>query len=209
MRCSPLSLVLGLPALSARDVAQAQKGKDEPKRPRLSADADTNNARSYYDLGLEKLERDPELAADAFYWAARIDPTSADAYYARRCAMLLSDRFRFQRYYEDDRRTLQSSEVRRIDSLYLYSLTINPFLYRKLDLRLFNDYIQIWSEEYAQRHNMNPGEVRFAVEREMAQESSVLMRARQAYGYARFPDALRYYADAINRARHKAGLREE
>jgi tetratricopeptide (TPR) repeat protein len=209
MRFTPLIFVLGIAAATVSGVASAQKPKDEPRRPRLSADADTNDTRSYYDFGLEKLERDPELAADAFYWAARIDPTSADAYYARRCAMLLSDRFRFQRYFEDDRRTLQSSEIRHIDSLYLYSLTINPFLYRKLDLRLFNDYIQIWSEEFARRNNMSAGEVRFAVEREMAQESSVLMRARQAYGYARFPDALRYYAEAINRARHKAGLREE
>jgi cytochrome c-type biogenesis protein CcmH/NrfG len=209
MRSTPLIFVVGIAAVTLSGVARAQKPKDEPRRPRLSADADTNDTRAYYEFGLEKLERDPDAAADAFYWAARLDPTSADAYYARRCAMLLSDRFRFQRYYEDDRRTLQSSEVQRIDSLYLYSLTINPFLYRKLDLRLFNDYIQIWSEEYARRHDMNPGEVRFAVEREIAQESSVLMRARQAYGYARFAEALGYYAEAIKRARHKAGLREE
>jgi hypothetical protein len=69
---------------------------------------------------MEQLDRDPEVAAAAFYWAARLDPTSADAYYGRRCALLLADKWRFQKYIEEDRRTLQSSEVKRIDSLYLY-----------------------------------------------------------------------------------------
>ena len=209
MRCSPLILVLGLAALGASDVAQAQKGKDEPKRPHLSADADSNNSRSYYDLGMEQLDRNPELAAAAFYWAARLDPTSADAFYGRRCALLLADKWRFQKYIEEDRRTLQSSEVKRIDSLYLYSLTINPFLYRKLDVRLFNDYIQNWSEEYARRNNVSPGEVRFAVEREIQQDASISMRAWRAYGDGRFPEALSLYADAIKRARYKAGLRAD
>lgn len=209
MRCSPLILVLGLATVSASGVAQAQKGKDEPKRPRLSADADTNNARSYYDFGLEKLDRDPELAADAFYWAARIDPTSADAFYGRRCALLLADKWRFQKYIEEDRRTLQSNEVKRIDSLYLYSLTLNPFLYRKLDVHLFGDYIQNWSEEYARRNNVSPAEVRFAVERQIQQDASESMRAWRAYGDGRFQDALHYYAEAIKHARYKAGLRAD
>ena len=209
MRCSPLVFVLGLATVSASGIAQAQKGKDEPKRPRLSEGADTNNARSYYDLGLEKLDRDPELAADAFYWAARIDPTSAESYYGRRCALLMVDKWRFQKYIEEDRRTLQSSEVKRIDSLYLYSLTINPFLYRKLDVQLFSDYVQNWAEEYARRNNVSAGEVRFVVERQIQQEASESMRAWQAYGQGRFQDALRLYADAIKHARYKAGLRAD
>jgi tetratricopeptide (TPR) repeat protein len=209
MRRTPLIFVVGLALLTARDTTQAQKSKDEPRRPRLDASADTNDSHVYYDYGLEKLERDPEEAADAFYWAARIDPTSADAFYARRCALLLSDKYRFQKYFEEDRRTLQSNEIKRIDSLYFYSLTINPFLYRKLDVRLFAEYIQLWSEEYARRNNLNAGEVRYAVEREISQESSASMRAWQAYGEGRFREALDLYAEAIKRARHKAELRAD
>lgn len=209
MRRTPLIFVVGLALMTARDTTQAQKSKDEPRRPRLDASADTNDSHVYYDYGLQKLERDPEEAADAFYWAARIDPTSADAFYARRCALLLSDKYRFQKYFEEDRRTLQSNEIKRIDSLYFYSLTINPFLYRKLDVRLFAEYIQIWSEEYARRNNLNAGEVRYAVEREISQESSVSMRAWQAYGEGRFREALDLYAEAIKRARHKAELRAD
>jgi tetratricopeptide (TPR) repeat protein len=209
MRCSPLIFVLGLAAVSVNGVVQAQNSKDEPRRPRLATEADTNDARSYYDFGLEKLERDPERAADAFYWAARIDPTSADAYYARRCALLISDKYRFQKYIEDDRRTLQSSDIKRIDSLYLHSLTLNPFLYRKLDVRLYHRYIDNWAEDYARRNNASAGEVRYYIERQLAEDASVSMRAWQAYGDARFRDALGLYADAIKHARYKAKLRED
>jgi tetratricopeptide (TPR) repeat protein len=82
-------------------------------------------------------------------------------------------------------------------------------LYRKLDVRLFKDYVGIWSEEYARRNNLNAGEVRYAVEREIAQESSTSMRAWQAYGEGRFHEALDLYAEAIKRARHKAELRAD
>jgi hypothetical protein len=68
--------------MAAAHVAFAQ-AKNEPKRPRLAAGADTNDARAYYDHGLAKIERDPAEAADAFYWATRINPGVADAYYGQ------------------------------------------------------------------------------------------------------------------------------
>src|SRR5438046_8186844 len=90
-----LALVVGA------NVSRAQKPNDEPRRPRLPAGVDTNNARAYYDYGLAKLDRDPEDAADAFYWAIRINPTLADPYYARRSVLLLSDKIRFQKDTEE------------------------------------------------------------------------------------------------------------
>lgn len=201
------ALVIAL--LSGSQLAFAQKPKKEPKRPKLPADADTNSAQRYYDLGLEKLDRDPDQAADAFYWAARINPTMAEAYYARRCALLVADRYRFQRYYEDDKRTIQSDEVKRIDSLYYYSLTINPFLYRKLDLRLYREYIGIIAEDIARRENVSTNEIQYELDRWLNQNASPWLRADQAYGEGRFDDALRYYAEAIKRADRKARLRTE
>jgi thioredoxin-like negative regulator of GroEL len=206
---SPLTSALVFVLLSGSQLAYAQKPKNEPRRPKFPVGVDTNNAQVYYDLGLEKLERDPELAADAFYWASRINPTMADAYYARRCALLLADKYRFQRYYQGDKRTIQSDEVKRIDSLYYYSLTINPFLYRKLDLRLFNAYIANLAEDYARRNNVSANEVQFEVQRWVNDGASPSMRAWQAYGEARFDDALRYYADAIKQAKEKAEFRAD
>lgn len=206
---SPLRSALVFVLLAGGQVAYAQNPKNEPRRPKFPVGVDTNNAQVYYDFGLEKLERDPELAADAFYWASRINPAMADAYYARRCALLLIDRYRFQRYYQGDKRTIQSDEVKRIDSLYYYSLTINPFLYRKLDLRLFNAYIANFADDYARRNNVSANEVQFEVQRWINDGASPSMRAWQAYGEARFNDALRYYADAIKRAKDKAEFRAD
>ena len=196
--------------LAASQLAYAQKPKNEPRRPKFPVGVDTNNAQVYYDLGLEKLDRDPDLAADAFYWAARINPTMADAYYARRCALLLSDKYRFQRYYQGDRRTIQSDDVKRIDSLYYYSLTINPFLYRKLDLRLYNAFISNFADEVARRNNgVSANEVQYEVQRWLNDGAPPSFRAWQAYGDGRFTDALRYYADAIKQAKQKAEYRAD
>jgi len=202
-----LSLPLAIALLAGSQLAYAQD-KNEPKRPKMPVGVDTNDARVYYDYGLEKFERDPEEAAKAFYWAVRINPTSADAYYARRCALLAEDRWRFQKYYEEDRRTIQSDEVKRIDSLYYYSLTINPFLYRKLDVRLFHRYVGNVAEDIARRHNVSPAEVQYELERWISQ-GSPSMRAWQAYGEGRFDDALSLYAEAIKRAKNKADYRWE
>jgi tetratricopeptide (TPR) repeat protein len=200
--------VLHLLLFAVAGSASAQKDKGEPRRPRLPEGADTNNAQVYYDYGFAKLDREPDRAADAFYWAARLNPVWADAYYARRCALLLSDRYRFQKYYEDDRRTLQSDEIKRIDSLYYYSLTVNPFLYRKLDVVLFRAYLRNISDEVSRRENVSSSEVQFYLE-QLLRDASPWFRARQAYGEARFDDALKLYAEAIKRARFPAPFRTE
>src|SRR5262245_40997723 len=54
-----------------------------PARPRLPAGADTNSGRAYYQIGLRLLERNLDSAADAFYWATRLEPDQGDALYAR------------------------------------------------------------------------------------------------------------------------------
>lgn len=206
MRRSALTSAIVLALVAGSQLAHAQKQEKEPRRPKVEAGADTNNAQTYYEYGLQKLEIDPEQAADAFYWALRINPMFADAYYGRRCAMLLSDKWRFRKYYEDDRRTLQSDEVKRIDSLYFYSLTINPFLYRKLDIRLFHRYIGDIAEDIARRNNVSQNEVQFEIERWLSQ-GPPSMRAWQAYGEGRFDDALSLYAEVIRRAKYKAEYR--
>src|SRR6266702_1439217 len=49
---------------------QAQRRK-VPKRPHLEG-ADTNLAPASYEFGMRALARDPQKAADAFYWATRL-----------------------------------------------------------------------------------------------------------------------------------------
>src|SRR5689334_20030398 len=102
MRSRLLLSVLAVALALVTPGASAQQNKNEPRRPHLPAGLDSNSAQVYYDYGLEKLDRDPEEAANAFYWSMRLNPVSADAYYARRCALLLSDQYRFQRYVQGD-----------------------------------------------------------------------------------------------------------
>jgi hypothetical protein len=110
-----LSLLVALPlSLAAQD--------KEPKRPALFAGADTNDAQVYHDYGLGLMRTKPAEAADAFYWAARINPNNGDHFYARRVALLLTDKRRLQRYWGGDRSTLRTAEVKRIDSLYFHAL---------------------------------------------------------------------------------------
>lgn len=190
--------------LAAAHLALAQ-AKDEPKRPRLPADADTNSASTYYAYGRAQLERDPAAAADAFYWATRIDPLMPESYYGRRWALLLTDKGRFQRYMEDDRRTLESDEIKRVDSLFYYALTIDPFMYRGLDALLFRSYLNTLADDYLRRNNVN---IQYDINRWLMQQPTSF-KAWKAYGDGNLNEALKYYADAIRDARFKAELRAE
>jgi tetratricopeptide (TPR) repeat protein len=182
------------------------QSKEEPKRPRLPAGADTNDAHVYYAYGLEQLRRQPDVAANAFYWAMMLNPVMGDAFYARRVALLLTDRRRLTRYWNEEKSTLRSAEIKRIDSLYLHALTLNPFLYEKLDQLLFRAIIDEFVNEQSLRTGTPAGELQFAV-------NSWLMRAGpgtkawQAYGEGRFQDALEEWARAIKAAKYKYGYR--
>ena len=77
------------PSLLAAPALAAQK---PVHRPKLRDVTDTNDAQAYYDQGIQRFRDDPDFAADAFYWAARINPGSGDALYARRAALLAQKR---------------------------------------------------------------------------------------------------------------------
>ncbi|MGH7620420.1 MAG: tetratricopeptide repeat protein [Gemmatimonadaceae bacterium] len=162
----------------------------------MPVQADTNDARAYYDFAMDLLGRDDAKAADALYWATRLEPTWADAFYARRIALLLSDRPRLTRYWAGDKHTIQSDDVRRIDSLFYHALTLDPFVSQRLDRRL----IEAVTDEIAMRNGRenggDAGEIRALVDREMNAWPAA-NRARLAYGDGRYSDALRLYAAAI------------
>src|SRR5690242_19489345 len=76
-------------ALSAQD-AQVK----EPKRPKPDAGRDTNSAGAYYQRGMQHLTDRPEKAADAFYWAAQLEPAGPEPWYGRWAALLLGRQHR-------------------------------------------------------------------------------------------------------------------
>jgi tetratricopeptide (TPR) repeat protein len=130
------SLFLLVFALLAAVPLDAQRVGDVPRRPRLDAAADTNDARAYYRLGQQRLDRRPDEAAAAFYWASQIDPGWADPLYGRHVALLMSEPRRLLRYWEGDRRTRTSAEVIAIDSLYFRALRTDPFVQRPFEREL-------------------------------------------------------------------------
>jgi tetratricopeptide (TPR) repeat protein len=129
-------LVLGAAPLVAQRV---------PRRPRLPAGADTNDAIAYFQFGLSRVELDPSQGEAAFYWAARLDPMSPQAQYALGIARLLKDKGRLIRYEQNDLPVLALPAVRAIDSLRFRAEMIDPFFHRGMDeLLLF-----AWAKEAA------------------------------------------------------------
>jgi tetratricopeptide (TPR) repeat protein len=190
--------------------ASAQRLGPVEERPRLRDVTDTNDAQAYYNLGLATFERDPETAAAAFYWAARINPGWAEPLYARRAALLMKDKHTMIRFMEGDRGMLQSPEGRRLDSLQFRALMLSPFLYRRLDRPMFVSYIR---ESAIRRARMtgedpSPTELDFYIEQYL-RSASPSMRAWANYGAGNFSAALANYAQALGSARNKASVRLE
>ena len=125
---APILAAAGLLRLSLSLAAQ-----NVPARPPLHG-ADTNQAAAYYQYGLSMLAQDPFKAADAFYWAARIDPSWAQPLYAGRIAYLMGADDRVVIGYMDGNRSFtRSKDARRIDSLELRARMLDPFMPRDPD----------------------------------------------------------------------------
>ena len=84
-----LLLLVAGPGASLGAQSKKTKGDEAPPRPRFTIARDSNSAAAYYYHGLQVLGKKPYEAADAFYWAARLDPQWADPIYARRVALLM------------------------------------------------------------------------------------------------------------------------
>ena len=98
-------------------------------RPRLADTADTNDPLAYYRLGDSLRYKRPGIADRAFYWATRLDPTFADAYFAR---WRLLRRDYTQREMSDgsirDIFRLKPSVAAATDSLLSIAIAYSPFL---------------------------------------------------------------------------------
>ncbi|MGH7719772.1 MAG: tetratricopeptide repeat protein [Gemmatimonadaceae bacterium] len=116
----------------------AQRDRREPKRPDLGAGRDTNDWRAYYLYGIMNLDRKPDDAAAAFYWASRLDPSQAEPYYGRWTALWATDLDRLMRYMFGQRYVVESKWARQTDSLLQSALVRNPFLHRGLERRLWD-----------------------------------------------------------------------
>lgn len=97
--------------------------------------ADPNDPLTYYRLGDSVRRTLPGLADRAYYWAARLDPTFADAYFAR--WTLLRREFLRREMPDGSIRQIflvQPNAVAMTDSLLAHALAYSPFLEGTLDV---------------------------------------------------------------------------
>jgi tetratricopeptide (TPR) repeat protein len=113
-------------------------GGQEVRRPKLDSKADTNDWEAYYDFGVENLQRFPQRAYDAFYWAARLAPWSGDPLYAQWVAFHLRDVPRFARYLDNDQQVVTAHDVRAADSMVSRAFLRNPFVHRAMEMALYD-----------------------------------------------------------------------
>jgi tetratricopeptide (TPR) repeat protein len=125
--------------------------RDAPKRPKLDANADTNDWESYYEYGARHLRRSPRHSLDAFYWASRLAPWSADPLFAQWVAFHMRDVPRFQRYLDDDQKVLTAPDVQQSDSLVRLAFLRNPFVHRAMAMTLFDALPGTWGGDVVSR----------------------------------------------------------
>jgi Tfp pilus assembly protein PilF len=122
-----LALALALIAVAP---AGAQKKEKVPKRPKVNAAADTNDWQVYHQAGLASLRTRPDRAAEAFYWASRLDPSRAEPLYARWAALWMARPEHLWEYWRGAEYVVNSGESQRIDSLRWRASLRNPFVHQ-------------------------------------------------------------------------------
>lgn len=198
------TLTLALAALLAAGGAHAQTA---PRRPALPAQSDTNDASAYYRLGMDRLSANPREAADAFWWASRLDPHWADPLYARRAALLMSNRSLLLGYYS----AVESAwrQAMPADSLVARALEMDPFLQRNLEGELARAYMDAAIERATRggetRDQLTSVE-RAELTKNILGQMDAGTRAWLAAADGDLDHALEFYALAIRQARYKSEL---
>ena len=182
-------------------------------QPQLPAGYDPNDPYDLYRYGESLLERSPDQAANAFYWASRLDPLWADPLYARRTALFMTNPDLYYDYLFDRRRVRNVKGVAGLDSLLYRALSMNPFLQRKLDVIAIRSAMVARIERELQRAGytgaqVSRGEIETFLEREMSR-SSPEVRAWVAEGDGRLHDARELYSAAVNRRKDDPNLRAD
>lgn len=181
-------------------LAQSAIAQNVPRRPRLPAGADTNDAVQYFNFGRERLERYPDQAFGAFYWTYRLEPNSPQALYAMYVARLLDEPgTELVKYLTRDRRTLGQRSIRHLDSMLLNAEMQDPFLHRGMDELVLLAYARAVprNEEWFGRSEAGGrgGIVRRT--EQWFEENDPYLRGRLYYSYNELGNALQYYNIAL------------
>ncbi|HEU4884084.1 MAG TPA: tetratricopeptide repeat protein [Longimicrobium sp.] len=129
---------LALVACVAAAAPETAAGQPEPPRPALRRGADPNDWEAYFDEGTRNFERFPNRAADAFYWASRLDPRRAEPLFARWAAYLAQDHSRWLAYVEEEERILERPDMVANEALRTRAFNRSPFVHRAFEAALWS-----------------------------------------------------------------------
>lgn len=180
----------------------------EPRARRSAFVSDTNDANALYEWGLRAITRDPASAADAFYWAARIDPTFAEPLYGRRAAILLGDAALVREMITLGNRK-STPRLEQLDSLQLRALSLNPFLFRRFDRLLLVAFVK---ENVVRRpggDQLDEKQLTYEIQQLINGTDDFELAAWMAYADGEQKRALALYSAAMKRAKFKAPLHIE
>lgn len=163
-----------------------------PARPDRGLGADTNSAQGYFETGMLLAHRNPALAARAFYWAARIDPSSGDALYALHATTILSMSETDLRKYMHLGQKKRSQQFAAFDSMDYRAHAMNPFVFGTLDPSLLQHFLQ--TQAYYERPHATPQEVGFFISAVMGGEANF---AWIQYSQNHLQEALATYAKVL------------
>jgi len=113
-----------------------QAGSDSaslPARPSRGVGTDGNNAQGLFEYGMQIVERRPEEAARAFYWASRLDPASGDALYALHAATILAMSDKVLLKYLHPKKGKREPKFVAFDSMEYRAYAKDPFVFASLD----------------------------------------------------------------------------
>lgn len=185
---------------------------EEAPRPELPAGFDPNDPYDLYRYGEGLLERLPDQAAGAFYWASRLDPLWADPIYARHIAIFMTQPDVYYDYLFNRRRVRNIPAVVALDSLLYRALAMNPFLQRKHDVVAIKHALAARIERVLQQSSGGAQVSRAAIEHELDRElnrSTPEVRAWIAESDGRLDAARDLYASAVNRRKDDPNVRAD
>ncbi len=143
-RLAELAFLMSLAGLIASTAvfsatATSALAAQEPRRPKLPADADGRQWESYFDLGVRIFRANPKAAEEAFFWASKLDPSRAEPLFARYAAFFSYRTYEDVRdYFRGDEKLMRQPDILAADSIRTLALMRNPFVHRGLEILIFD-----------------------------------------------------------------------
>ena len=144
MRRTPVIAALLLLAAAGSPLAAQKDSKSskEPKRPKLAADADTNDAKAYHEYGIHP-KTSWKDAYNGFYWAYRLEPDEPAFLYAQYIAMWGRQPYEWRAHYYDGADfVVKSKEAAQIDSVYYQAIIRDPYVHLYGDRCIVSQWVE-------------------------------------------------------------------